>query len=66
MTHGGSHGTYEGICNAVPLLMFPLFADQDDNVNRLVSRGGAKKLNIHEFTTEELVAALKDLIHDKR
>ncbi|XP_075896485.1 UDP-glucuronosyltransferase-like [Nelusetta ayraudi] len=65
MTHGGSHGTYEAICNAVPMLMFPLFADQDDNVNRLVSRSAAKKLSMHAFTTEELVAALKELIQDR-
>ncbi|XP_075896483.1 UDP-glucuronosyltransferase-like [Nelusetta ayraudi] len=65
ITHGGSHGIYEGICNAVPMLMFPLFGDQSDNVNRIVSRGAAKRLCAHAFTTEELVAALKDLFQDK-
>ncbi|XP_075896487.1 UDP-glucuronosyltransferase-like [Nelusetta ayraudi] len=65
MTHGGIHGIYEAICNAVPMLMFPLFADQGDNVDRMVSRGTAKKLSIHGFTPEELVAALKDLVQDK-
>lgn len=66
MTHGGSHGIYEGICNAVPMLMFPLFGDQGDNVHRMVSRGAAKKLSIHGFTSEELVAAIKELVRDKR
>lgn len=66
MIHGGSHGIYEGICNAVPMLMFPLFGNQSDNVNSIVSRGVAKKLNITGFTTEELMAALKDLVQVKR
>ncbi|XP_075896484.1 UDP-glucuronosyltransferase-like [Nelusetta ayraudi] len=65
MTHGGAHGIYEGICNAVPMLMLPLFGDQSDNVHRLVSRGAGTKLSIHAFTSEELVAALKELIENK-
>lgn len=66
MTHGGSHGIYEGICNAVPMLMFPLFGDQGDNVHRMVSRGVAEKLGMYDVTTENLLAALNKIIHDKR
>ncbi|XP_047457473.1 UDP-glucuronosyltransferase-like [Mugil cephalus] len=65
ITHGGTHGIYEGICNAVPMLMFPLFGDQGDNVLRVVSRGVAEKLSIYEVTTETLLAALNKMIHDK-
>lgn len=66
ITHGGSHGIYEGICNAVPMLMFPLFGDQGDNVHRLVTRGVAERLSIYDVTAEKLVAALNKIIHDKR
>lgn len=66
ITHGGSHGIYEGICNGVPMLMFPLFGDQGDNVHRMVARGTAEKLSIYDTTTEELLSALKKLINDKR
>ncbi|XP_040057349.2 UDP-glucuronosyltransferase [Gasterosteus aculeatus] len=65
MTHGGTHGIYEGICNAVPMLMFPLFGDQGDNVHRLVSRGVAEKLLIYDVTTETLLVAIKKIINDK-
>ncbi|XP_041857092.1 UDP-glucuronosyltransferase-like [Melanotaenia boesemani] len=65
ITHGGTHGIYEGICNAVPMLMFPLFGDQGDNVHRMVVRGVAEKLSIYDMASETLVAALKKLIHDK-
>lgn len=66
ITHGGTHGIYEGICNAVPMLMFPLFGDQGDNVNRMVARGVAEKLRIYDVTTETLLAALNKMINDKR
>lgn len=66
ITHGGTHGIYEGICNAVPMLMFPLFGDQGDNMHRLVTRGIAEKLSIHDVTSEKLVAALKKITNDKR
>ncbi|KAM9851371.1 UDP-glucuronosyltransferase-like [Aulostomus maculatus] len=65
MTHGGTHGIYEGICNAVPMVMFPLFGDQGENVHRMVARGVAEKLGIYDMTTEELLAALNKVIHDK-
>lgn len=65
MTHGGTHGIYEGICNAVPMLMFPLFGDQGDNVHRMVVREVAEKLSIYDVTAETLVAALNKIIHDK-
>lgn len=66
MTHGGTHGIYEGICNGVPMLMFPLFGDQGDNVHRMVARGVAETLSIFDITSETLVAALKRIIQDKR
>ncbi|XP_041857089.1 UDP-glucuronosyltransferase-like [Melanotaenia boesemani] len=65
ITHGGTHGIFESICNAVPMLMFPLFGDQRDNVNRMVARGVAEKLSIYDMTNETLVAALRKIIQDK-
>uniref|UniRef100_A0A3B4ASE5 UDP-glucuronosyltransferase n=1 Tax=Periophthalmus magnuspinnatus TaxID=409849 RepID=A0A3B4ASE5_9GOBI len=65
MTHGGTHGMYEGICNGVPMLMFPLFGDQRDNVHRMVSKGVAEQLLIYDLTTDAIVTGLTKLIHDK-
>ncbi|XP_041663088.1 UDP-glucuronosyltransferase-like [Cheilinus undulatus] len=65
ITHGGTHGIYESICNAVPMLMFPLFGDQSDNVQNMVAHGVAEKLGIYDVTTEKLLAALNKIIHDK-
>ncbi|XP_059355819.1 UDP-glucuronosyltransferase-like isoform X1 [Carassius carassius] len=65
ITHGGSHGIYEGIYNGVPMVMLPLFGDQGDNVQRLVSRGVAETLSIHDLTAEKLLVALRKVISDK-
>lgn len=46
--------------------MFPLFGDQGGNVERMVSRGVAEQLRIYDMTTETLLAALNNIIHDKR
>ncbi|XP_026108226.1 UDP-glucuronosyltransferase 1-1 isoform X3 [Carassius auratus] len=65
ITHGGSHGIYEGIYNGVPMVMLPLFGDQGDNVQRLVSRGVAETLSIYDLTAEKLLVALRKVISDK-
>ncbi|KAF5894024.1 UDP-glucuronosyltransferase 1-1, partial [Clarias magur] len=65
ITHGGSHGIYEGICNGVPMVMIPLFGDQRDNVLRMVSRGVAESLNMYDLTSEKLLEALRKVITDK-
>ncbi|KAM9343491.1 UDP-glucuronosyltransferase-like [Pholidichthys leucotaenia] len=65
ITHGGSHGIYESICNGVPMLMFPLFGDQEDNVHHMVARDVAQKLSIHDVTTEELAATLNKMTRDR-
>ncbi|XP_018977900.2 UDP-glucuronosyltransferase 1-6-like isoform X1 [Cyprinus carpio] len=64
ITHGGTHGIYEGICHGVPMVMLPLFGDQDDNVHRVATRGVGVVLSIHDITTETLVDALNTVIND--
>ncbi|XP_064289501.1 UDP-glucuronosyltransferase 1A1-like isoform X6 [Passer domesticus] len=66
ITHGGSHGVYEGICNAVPMVLMPLFGDQMDNAKRVESRGAGLTLNILEMTSNDISNALKAVINDKR
>lgn len=66
ITHGGSHGLYEGICHAVPMVMMPLFGDQGHNVQQLVSRGVGVVLNFYDITADVLVNALDAVINDSR
>ncbi|XP_041936170.1 UDP-glucuronosyltransferase 1A1-like isoform X1 [Alosa sapidissima] len=64
ITHGGTHGIYEGICNGVPMVMMPLFGDQNDNAHRVAHRGVAVVLSIFDVTSEALVDALEKVIND--
>uniref|UniRef100_A0A8C2EKJ0 glucuronosyltransferase n=1 Tax=Cyprinus carpio TaxID=7962 RepID=A0A8C2EKJ0_CYPCA len=64
ITHGGTHGIYEGICHGVPMVMLPLFGDQGDNVHRMATRGVGVVLSIHDITAETLVDALNTVIND--
>ncbi|XP_077304341.1 UDP-glucuronosyltransferase 1A6-like isoform X9 [Lithobates pipiens] len=64
ITHAGSHGIYEGICNAVPMVMLPLFGDQMDNAKRIESRGGGITLNVLELIPEDLSNALTSVINN--
>ncbi|XP_017690245.1 PREDICTED: UDP-glucuronosyltransferase 1-6-like isoform X6 [Lepidothrix coronata] len=66
ITHGGSHGIYEGICNAVPMVLMPLFGDQMDNAKRVESRGAGLTLNILEMTSQDISTALRAVINDKK
>ncbi|NXG50087.1 UD11 glucuronosyltransferase, partial [Psilopogon haemacephalus] len=66
ITHGGSHGVYEGICNAVPMVLMPLFGDQMDNAKRVESREAGLTLNILEMTSKDISTALKTVINDKK
>ncbi|ELV09612.1 UDP-glucuronosyltransferase 1-1 [Tupaia chinensis] len=65
ITHSGSHGIYEGICNGVPMVMLPLFGDQMDNAKRMETKGAGVTLNVLEMTSEDLANALKTVIFDK-
>ncbi|XP_036029698.1 UDP-glucuronosyltransferase 1-2 isoform X3 [Onychomys torridus] len=65
ITHSGSHGIYEGICNGVPMVMMPLFGDQMDNAKRMETRGAGITLNVLEMTADDLENALKAVINDK-
>ncbi|XP_025055134.1 UDP-glucuronosyltransferase 1-6-like isoform X2 [Alligator sinensis] len=66
ITHGGSHGVYEGICNGVPMVLMPLFGDQMDNAMRVESRGAGVTLNILEMTSKDIADALNTVINDIR
>uniref|UniRef100_A0A8D1PXW7 UDP-glucuronosyltransferase n=1 Tax=Sus scrofa TaxID=9823 RepID=A0A8D1PXW7_PIG len=65
ITHSGSHGIYEGICNGVPMVMMPLFGDQMDNAKRMETRGAGVTLNVLEMTSKDLENALNTVIKDK-
>ncbi|XP_038574587.1 UDP-glucuronosyltransferase 1A7-like isoform X5 [Micropterus salmoides] len=66
ITHAGSHGLFEGLCHAVPMVMVPIVGDQPDNAEKLASRGAGVVLDIVSINTGSLLQALNEVINDSR
>ncbi|XP_078477020.1 UDP-glucuronosyltransferase 2A2-like isoform X1 [Lampetra planeri] len=64
ITHGGTNGVYEAIYHGVPMLGFPLFGDQKDNLLRVQTRGVAIVLDINTVTAQEIRDAVGLLINN--
>ncbi|XP_046435199.1 UDP-glucosyltransferase 2-like [Neodiprion fabricii] len=55
---GGLQSTEEAVSHGVPLVGLPVMGDQDVNVNKMVSLGVAKKLEITDVTKDDLLDAI--------
>ncbi|KAJ4448919.1 hypothetical protein ANN_00311 [Periplaneta americana] len=64
ITHGGNLGTQEAIYAGVPMVGIPFMVDQPLNVNNYVSKGVAVQLDYDSITTENVLKALKKVLHD--
>ncbi|XP_071649151.1 UDP-glucosyltransferase 2-like [Temnothorax longispinosus] len=63
---GGLQSTEEAVYYTVPLLGLPIVGDQYIQVNKMVSLGVAKRLNILDISRENLNASIIDILTDKR
>lgn len=63
---GGLQSTEEAVHYAVPLIGLPVLGDQYVQVNKMVSLGVAKRLNIMDVSKENLNASIIDMLTDKR
>ncbi|XP_061589002.1 UDP-glucuronosyltransferase 1A1-like isoform X1 [Cololabis saira] len=66
ITHAGSHGLFEGLCHAAPMLMMPVAGDQLDNAQKIASRGAGLVLDITTVSAESLLQGLTEVINDAR
>lgn len=64
LTHGGWGGVLECMQHAKPIIGFPGFADQPDNVKLLVARGCGLALDPKAFTASELERVATRLLVD--
>lgn len=63
---GGLQSTEEAVSYAVPLIGFPVFADQDMQVNKMVSLGVARRLEIKALDENELFEAISTVVTNPR
>lgn len=66
ITHSGLLSTQEAIWNGVPIIGFPVFADQHQNINYCVGQGVGKRMTIKNVKSGELVDAIRELMTDSR
>ena len=62
ITHCGSNGQQESILAGIPMIGFPVFAEQPHNAGRLVRKGFGLRLDLRGFSVEELVSAIEEVI----
>jgi glucuronosyltransferase len=62
VTHCGSKSQYEALYHGVPMLGFPLFADQAWNCERVRRKGFGLKMDILNFTADELYENISELL----
>lgn len=66
ISHCGLLSTQESLWYGVPVLGFPIFADQPQNAFRLKELGVGEELSIHDFSEDDLYEAIKKMIEDPK
>lgn len=66
ISHCGLLSIQESLWYGVPVLGFPVFADQPQNALRLKNLGVGEVLSIYDFSEEELFNTLKNLLEDEK
>ena len=62
ISHCGSNGLQESLTAGVPIVGFPIFADQLNSAGKVVRKGFGLKLELKSFSVQELVAAIDEVI----
>lgn len=66
ISHGGISRLYEAVDVSVPVLGFPLFADQPRNVDNLIIAGMAISMDLMSISKEILLKNILELLEDER
>lgn len=66
ITHSGLLSTQEAIWHGIPLIGFPVFADQYRNINYCTKVGVAMRLSIVKIDAEQLKATIHEMMTNAR
>ena len=64
ITHGGNNGQYEAAYHGVPMITFPVFADQHSNAKRVEYKKLGLCMELRNFNADELVSNIQELINN--
>jgi len=65
ITHCGSNGQHEALYHGVPMLGFPLFAEQQSNCERTRAKGFGLTMSVHNFTSAELFDNIQEILNNE-
>jgi MGT family glycosyltransferase len=65
ITHGGNNTVTESLHFGKPMVVLPLFWDQYDNAERIQELGYGARLATYDFSDDELIGAIDDLLADE-
>jgi UDP:flavonoid glycosyltransferase YjiC (YdhE family) len=66
MTHGGLLSIMEATSHAVPLIVLPIFAEQDYNAGRVHDVGYGIRLEIVGITQNHIQSAIKSVLEEPK
>ena len=66
VTHGGMNSYIEAVYHGVPLLVAPFAIDQHGTAALVKSQGFGEKLDLNDFTSDELKNLIKTITRDTR
>ncbi|ELU00656.1 hypothetical protein CAPTEDRAFT_225884 [Capitella teleta] len=66
ITHAGNNGQQEALYHAVPMLSMTVFGDQQYNAERASDHGYGLTLNAKDFSEEELLWAIQEIISNPK
>lgn len=66
VTHAGLGGIYEATYNKVPMICFPVFAEQEYNSDIIVQKGNGIKLEVTTLKESEIVDAVTKILTDSK
>ncbi|ESO82401.1 hypothetical protein LOTGIDRAFT_134668 [Lottia gigantea] len=64
ITHCGANGIREAIIGGVPMLGFPLFAEQPGNAFKMQSRGFGIKMDLYWDNEDDIVKSINEIIEN--
>ena len=65
ITHCGNNGQFEAVYHAVPMIGFPVTADQVYNAKRLDHHGYGLSMDLYDFTADQLLDNIHKILGDK-
>ncbi|ESO01580.1 hypothetical protein HELRODRAFT_174537 [Helobdella robusta] len=66
ITHCGNNGQHEALYHGVPMLGFPLFAEQDKNARKIIALDYGITMDILSFTKTKSFENIQEVIHNPK